>query len=74
MSQRPVFPGAESKLNKFKAEVAKDMGLEDQTNEHEYRGDIPSKIIGKMANAGNVGGEMVKRMIASVEQQMINKK
>ncbi len=74
MSQRPVFPGSESKLNKFKAEVAKDMGLEDQTNEHEYMGDIPSKIIGKMANAGNVGGEMVKRMIASVEQQMINKK
>lgn len=74
MSRRPVVPEAESKLDKFKTEVAKDMGLEEQTTEHEYMGDIPSKIVGKMANAGNVGGEMVKRMIASVEQQMINKK
>lgn len=74
MPQRPVVPGAEGKLDKFKTEVAKDMGLEEQTTDHEYMGDIPSKIVGKMANAGNVGGEMVKRMIASVEQQMINKK
>ncbi|MCY6372562.1 alpha/beta-type small acid-soluble spore protein [Clostridium ganghwense] len=74
MSKRPAVPKSKEELNKFKIEVAKDMGLEEQTEEHEYMGDVPTKIASKMARGGNVGGEMVKRMIASVESNMINKK
>ncbi|MGY0373113.1 small, acid-soluble spore protein, alpha/beta type [Clostridium sp. JNZ J1-5] len=74
MARKPLVPSASSGLEKFKMEVAKDMGLEGYTDKHEYMGDTPSKIVGRMANAGNVGGEMMRRMIASVEQQMVDKK
>jgi hypothetical protein len=77
MSKRPVVPEKKDKLNKFKMEVAKELGLENQTSEygsdHGYMGDVPSKIAGKMAKAGNLGGQMVKEMIASVERDMVNK-
>jgi len=73
MSRRPLVPSASSGLDKFKIEVAKDMAVENYYNNNEYKGDYTTKTVGKMATAGNVGGEMVKRMIASVEQQMANK-
>lgn len=73
MSRHKVLvPEASSGLNRFKMEVAQEMGLEGYTGEHEYMGDTPSKIVGRMANAGNVGGEMVRRMVASFEQEMVN--
>ncbi|WP_273320699.1 small, acid-soluble spore protein, alpha/beta type [Vallitalea guaymasensis] len=35
-----------------------------------YMGGLTSTQIGSMAGAGKLGGEMVKRMIASVEKEM----
>jgi len=78
MSNKPVVPNAKEKLNKFKMEVARELNMESQTKEYsknkEYKGNISSKIVGKMAEAGNLGGQMVKEMIASVEKKMANKK
>ncbi|GKX31317.1 hypothetical protein SH1V18_37970 [Vallitalea longa] len=36
-----------------------------------YMADLTSTQIGSMAGAGKLGGEMVKRMIASVEKEMV---
>ncbi|WP_246552223.1 small, acid-soluble spore protein, alpha/beta type [Vallitalea pronyensis] len=37
-------------------------------------GELTSRQIGSMAKAGQLGGEMVKRMIAGVEQDMADGK
>ena len=78
MSNKPVVPEAKEKLNKFKMEVAHELNMENQTKEYskniEYKGNMPSKVAGKMAGAGNLGGQMVKEMIASIEKKMVNKK
>ncbi|MFP4697438.1 MAG: alpha/beta-type small acid-soluble spore protein [Eubacteriales bacterium] len=58
---RSVIPQAKDALNKFKYEVANEIGV---SLKQGYNGDLTS------AQAGSVGGEMVKRMIASQEQQM----
>lgn len=76
MANRPVYPKAKSELNNFKMEVAKDMGLQnkiqqDNKKNKEYMGNKASKTVGKMATAGNLGGEMVKRMIEEEEKKMI---
>lgn len=71
---RVLVPEASAGLNRFKMEVAKDMGLDVYENNHESMADTPTKVVGRMASAGNVGGEMVKRMVASFEQQLVNKK
>lgn len=42
------------------------------TNHHPYMGGVTSEAVGHMAYAGKLGGEMVKRMIASVEEDMAN--
>lgn len=73
MARRPLVPSASAGLDKFKMEVAKDMALENYYNNNEYKGDFTTQTVGKMATAGNVGGEMVKRMIAAVEKEMANK-
>lgn len=74
MSKRPVVPESKANLEKFKTEVAKDLGVDmnDDSNSP-YMGSIPSKVAGKMGRGGNVGGEMVKRMIAEQERKMANK-
>lgn len=78
MTKKPLVPEKKDKLNNFKMEVAKELGLENQTSEydsnHGYMGDVPSKIAGKMGRAGNLGGQMVKEMIASIERDMVNKR
>jgi hypothetical protein len=58
---RSVVPQAKEALNRFKYEVANEIGVNLKQG---YNGDLTS------AQAGSVGGEMVKRMIASQEQQM----
>lgn len=58
---RTVVPQAKDALNKFKYEVAKEIGVNLKQG---YNGELTSY------QAGSVGGEMVKRMIASQEQQM----
>lgn len=57
-------------MKKLKIEVATELGLLQnikENNDH-YKGDVPAKYNG--AQGGPIGGEMVKRMIKSVEQRM----
>ena len=55
------------KLNKLKMEAANEIGMIQyvkENNDH-YKGDLPSKINGQQG--GPIGGQMVKKMIQSVE-------
>ncbi|MCM1991540.1 small, acid-soluble spore protein, alpha/beta type [Oceanirhabdus seepicola] len=78
MTNRPVVPSKKGELEKFKMEVAKELHLENQVtnnvNNHPYMGNMTSQTAGKMARAGNVGGEMTRRMIKAQEEKMINKR
>lgn len=60
-SNRIDVPEAKDALNKFKYEVASELGVPLKQG---YNGDLTAK------QAGSVGGEMVKRMIKSQEQNM----
>lgn len=54
-------PQAKAALDKFKYEVANEVGVNLKQG---YNGDLTSK------QAGSVGGEMVKKLIAQAESQM----
>lgn len=73
-NKKPLVPESQSSLEQFKNEVAADMGVDPlPKNQDAYLGDHPSKeggMMGKMKNAGNVGGEMVKRMVKKAQEQM----
>lgn len=79
MTHRPVVPEAKGELNKFKMEVARDLHLEKQTSEYnnkfnnQYKGNVSAATAGKIGGAGNLGGEMMRRMIKSVEEDMAKK-
>jgi hypothetical protein len=60
-SNRAEVPEAREALNRFKMEVANELGVPLKQG---YNGDLTSK------QNGSVGGEMVKRMIRSQEQAM----
>jgi hypothetical protein len=60
-SNNPVVPGAKEALDKFKMEAANEVGVNLKQG---YNGDLTSK------QAGSVGGQMVKRMIESYENNM----
>ncbi len=51
-------------LNKFKYEVASEIGVNLKQG---YNGDISSR------DAGRIGGNMVKKLIETAERQMTNK-
>lgn len=72
MSRRTLVPGAASKLEKFKMEVAEDMALDTVANRNVYMGDVPSNEVNRIRNSGNVGGEMVRRMVEAAEKNMVN--
>ena len=55
------IPEAKAKLNAFKTEVASSLNVQLKQG---YNGDLTSR------EAGSIGGEMVKRMIAYAEQNM----
>ena len=62
-----LVPDCYDSINQFKMEVAKDLGLSQfvkENNDH-YKGDLPARVNG--SQGGPIGGEMVKRMIASFE-------
>ena len=64
MSQRnndPVKKSAQGALNRFKMEVANEIGVDLKPG---YNGNITAK------EAGSIGGEMVRKMIKKQEQQM----
>ena len=63
-SNKKLVPEAMDALEKFKYEVASEVGV---TLKDGYNGDISSR------DAGRIGGNMVKRMIQQVENNMANK-
>ena len=60
-SNRIEVPEAKEALNRFKNEVASELGVNLKEG---YNGDLTSK------EAGSIGGEMVRRMIKRQEEQM----
>ena len=60
-SNKKLVPEAMSALDKFKYEVASEVGV---TLKDGYNGDLTSK------QAGSIGVEMVKKMIMKQEEQM----
>ncbi len=63
-SNYKVVPGASEALNKFKYEVASEVGVNLKQG---YNGDISAR------DAGRIGGNMVKKLIETAERQMANK-
>ncbi len=63
-SNKKLVPEAMSALDKFKYEVASEVGVNLKEG---YNGNISSR------DAGRVGGNMVKKMIQQVENNMANK-
>ena len=60
-SSRPEVPEARNALDRFKFEVAQEIGVPLKQG---YNGDLTSR------QNGSVGGEMVRRMIKRQEEQM----
>ena len=60
-SNSKVVPEAKEALNKFKYEVASEVGVNLKDG---YNGDISAK------DAGKIGGQMVKKMIEQAERNM----
>lgn len=59
-----AVPQAKEAMNRFKQEVASEIGVPLKDG---YNGDLTS------AQAGSIGGEMVKKMIMRQEEQMSGK-
>lgn len=62
-SKRMEVPQAKEAMDKFKMEVASELGVPLKQG---YNGDLTSK------QNGSVGGEMVRRMIKRQEEEMSN--
>ena len=60
-TNRKLVPEAMSALDKFKYEVASEVGVNLKDG---YNGDLSSK------DAGKIGGQMVKKMIEQAERNM----
>ena len=60
-SNRKLVPEAQSALDKFKYEVASEVGV---TLKDGYNGDISAR------DAGRIGGNMVRKMIQQVVNNM----
>ena len=63
-SNRAAVPEAKAAMNRFKEEVASELGINLKEG---YNGDLTSK------QNGSVGGYMVKKMIEEQERQMAGK-
>ena len=60
-SNRTLVPEAKEALNKFKYEVASEVGVNLKNG---YNGDLSSR------DAGRIGGNMVKKLIQQAENNM----
>ena len=60
-SNKTSVPEAKEAMNRFKQEVASELGI---SLKEGYNGDLTSR------QAGSIGGEMVKKMIMKQEEQM----
>ncbi|MBP3708373.1 MAG: alpha/beta-type small acid-soluble spore protein [Clostridia bacterium] len=58
---KKVVPAAKDALNKFKYEVASEVGVNLKDG---YNGDLSSK------DAGKIGGQMVRKLIQQAEDNM----
>ena len=63
-SNKTLVPEAQESLDKFKYEVASEVGVNLKNG---YNGDISSR------DAGKIGGNMVKKLIQRAENSMIGK-
>ena len=63
-SSKSVVPEAMDSLERFKYEVASEVGV---TLKDGYNGDISAR------DAGRIGGNMVRKMIQQVENNMIGR-
>lgn len=64
MTNSKVVPEAREALNKFKYEVASEVGVNLKQG---YNGDLSSR------DAGRIGGQMVRKLIETAEKQIANK-
>ncbi|HAN20925.1 MAG: small, acid-soluble spore protein, alpha/beta type [Clostridiales bacterium GWF2_36_10] len=60
-SNRNLVPEAKAAMDQFKTETANEVGV---TLKQGYNGDITAR------QAGSIGGQMVKKMIQSYENQL----
>ena len=60
-SNKKVVPEAKEALNKFKMEVANEVGVNLKQG---YNGDLTSK------EAGSIGGQMVKKLVEAYENNI----
>ncbi len=60
-SNKKVVPEAQAALDKFKMEVANEVGVNLKQG---YNGDLTSK------EAGSIGGQMVKKMVEAYENNI----
>ncbi len=60
-SSTMAVPEAKAAMDRFKTEVASEMGINLKEG---YNGDLTSR------EAGSIGGEMVKRMVKNYEQNI----
>lgn len=61
-----VVAGAEEKMDKFKEEVAREVGVNlEENKKYQLWGRVPAE------RCGEVGGNMVKKMIESYEKKLI---
>ena len=56
-----IVPGAQEAVDQLKIEIANELGV---NLKHGYNGDLTSR------EAGSIGGEMVKKMVAQAANQM----
>lgn len=63
-SNKTSVPEAKGAMDRFKMEVASELGVPLKEG---YNGDLTSR------QAGSIGGEMVKKMIMKQEQEMAGK-
>ena len=63
-SNSKVVPEAREALNKFKYEVASEIGVNLKQG---YNGDISAR------DAGRIGGQMVRKLIETAENQIASK-
>lgn len=64
MASKSMVPEAKDALNRFKMEAASEVGV---SLKQGYNGDLTAK------QAGSIGGQMVKKMIETAENQMRNR-
>ena len=63
-NNRTLVPEARAALDQFKMEAANEVGVQLKNG---YNGDLTSK------QAGSIGGQMVKKMVESYENQIKGK-